>query len=93
MFTLENTDDSIKRAQNYIQCQDTAEDKRVSFSSDVDADNEHEEVKTLRVALKDKDQRLSVLEVKFDILLHETKDGGNYSCVVTPATTSWSKSN
>jgi len=77
MLTLEITDDAIKRAQNYMQRQDTAEDKCVALSADVDADNEHEEVKALRAALKDKDQRLTALEAKFDSLLHETKDGGN----------------
>ena len=63
MFTLENTNDAIKRAQNYIDRQDTVGGKRVAFSTvtDVDADNEHDEVKTLRAALKDKDQRLSAL--------------------------------
>jgi hypothetical protein len=53
MLTLENTNDAIKRAQNYIDRQDTVGDKRVAFSSfaDVDADNEHYEVKALRAAL------------------------------------------
>ena len=79
MLTLENTNDSIKRAQNYIDCQDTNGEKRVAFSSvaDVDAENEHDEVKALRAALRDKDQRLSALEAKFDSFSHEPKDGGN----------------
>ena len=78
MLTLENTNDSIKRAQNYIDCQDTNGEKRVAFSSfaDVDAENEHDEVKALRAALRDKDQRLSALEAKFDSFSHEQKDGG-----------------
>jgi hypothetical protein len=61
MITLENTNDAIKRAQNYIDRQDTVGEKRVVFScvADVDADNEHDEVKALRAALKDKDQRLA----------------------------------
>ena len=63
MLTLENTNDVIKRAQNYIDYQDTNGEKRVAFSSfaDVDAENEHDEVKALRATLKDKDQRLSAL--------------------------------
>ena len=79
MLTLENTNDAIERAQNYIDRQDTDGGKRVAFSSvaDVDADNEHDEVKALRATLKDKDQRLSALEAKFDSFSHEPKDGGN----------------
>ena len=79
MLTLENTNDAIKRAQNYIECQDTNGEKRVAFSSvaDVDAETEHDEVKALRAALRDKDQRLSALEAKFDSFSHEPKDGGN----------------
>ena len=66
MLTLENTNDTIKRAQNYIDRQDTNGKKRVVFSSvaDVDADNDHDEVQALRAALKDKDQRLSALEAQ-----------------------------
>ena len=66
MLTLENTNDTIQRAQNYINRQDTGGKKRVVFSSvaDVDADNDHDEVKTLRTALKDQDQRLSALEAQ-----------------------------
>jgi hypothetical protein len=33
MLTLENTNDAIKRAQNYIDRQDTDGEKRVAFSS------------------------------------------------------------
>jgi hypothetical protein len=32
MLTLENTNDAIKRAENYMQRQDTDGDKRESFS-------------------------------------------------------------
>ncbi len=50
----------------------------MAFSSvaDVDADNEHDELKARCAALKDKDQRLSALEAKFDSYSHEQKDGG-----------------
>jgi len=79
IITLENTNDGIKLAQNYIDRQDTDGGKRVAFSSiaDVDADNEHDEVKALRAALKDKDQRLLALQAKFDSFSHKPKDGGN----------------
>jgi hypothetical protein len=79
MLTLDNPDDAIKRSENYMQRQDTDGDKRVAFFSaaDVDADNEHEQVKALRAALKKRDQRPSALEAKFDIFSHERKDGGN----------------
>ena len=61
LLTLENTNDAIRRAQNYIDRQDTDGGKRVAFSSvaDVDADNEHDEVKARCAGLKDKDQCLS----------------------------------
>jgi hypothetical protein len=36
MLTLEITNDAIKRAENYMQRQDTDGDKRVAFSSAVD---------------------------------------------------------
>ena len=36
MLTLKNTNDAIKRADNYMQRQDTDGDKRVAFSSAVD---------------------------------------------------------
>jgi hypothetical protein len=38
----------------------------VSFSSASDESNDGEEVKALRAAIKEKDQRLSALEAKFD---------------------------
>jgi hypothetical protein len=54
ILTLENTNDAIKPPQNYIDHQDTDGEQHVAFSSvaDVDADNEHDEVKTLRAALR-----------------------------------------
>jgi hypothetical protein len=81
MLTLENTNDAINRAQNYIDRQDTDGEKHVSFSSvaDVDADNEHDEVKALCAALKDRDLRLSALEAKFDSFSHEQEEGGKKS--------------
>jgi hypothetical protein len=36
MLTLENTNDAIKCAENYMQRQDTDGNKRVAFSSAVD---------------------------------------------------------
>ena len=78
MLMLENTNDAIKRAENYKQRQDTDGDKRVAFSSAVDDSTDgHDEVNTLRAALKEKDQRLSTLEAKLDSFSHEQKDGGN----------------
>jgi hypothetical protein len=79
MLTLENTNDAINRAHNCIDRQDTDGEKRVAFSSvaHVDTDNEHDEVKALREALKDKDQRLSALEAKCNSFSQEPKDGGN----------------
>ena len=78
MLTLENTNDAIKRAENYMQRQDTEGDKRVAFSSAVDDSTDgHDEVNTLRAALKEKDQRLSALETKFDSFSHGQTDGGN----------------
>jgi hypothetical protein len=78
MLTLENTNDAIKRAENYMQRQDTDGDKRVAFSSAVDDSTDgHDEVNTLRAALKEKDQRLSALEAKFGSLTHGQTDGGN----------------
>jgi hypothetical protein len=77
MLTLENTNDAIKRAENYMQRQDTDGDKRVAFSSAVDDSTDgHDEVNTLR-ALKEKDQRLLALEAKFDSFSHGQTDGGN----------------
>ena len=61
VLTLENTDEAIKRAQNYMQRQD----------------NDGEEVKALRAAIKEKDQRLAALEAKFDSFSSEQKDGSN----------------
>jgi hypothetical protein len=78
MLTLENTNDAIKRAENYMQRQDTDGDKRVAFSSAVDGSTDgNDEVNTLRAALKEKDQRLSALEAKFDSFSHGQTDGGN----------------
>jgi hypothetical protein len=85
MLTLENTNDAIKRAENYMQRQDTDGEKRAAFSSAVDDSTDgHDEVNTLRAALKEKDQRLkekdqrlSALEAKLDSFSHEQKDGGN----------------
>jgi hypothetical protein len=61
VLTLENTDEAIKRAQNYMLRQD----------------DDGEEVKALRAALKEKDQRLSALEAKFDSFSSEQKDSSN----------------
>ena len=76
MLTLENVDDAIKRAENYLQRQDIDGDKRTAFSSAFDEDTEHE-FKALRAALKDKEKcleeknrRLSALEVEFDSFSH-----------------------
>jgi hypothetical protein len=78
MLTLENTNDAIKRAENYMQRQDTDGDKRVAFSSAVDGSTDgHDEVNTLRAALKEKDQLLSALEAKFDSFSRGQTDGGN----------------
>jgi hypothetical protein len=78
MLTLENTNDAIKRAENYMQRQDTDGDKRVAFSSAVDDSTDgHDEVNTLRAALKEQDSRLSALEAKLDSFSHEQKDGCN----------------
>jgi hypothetical protein len=76
MITLENTNDAIKRDENYMQRQDTDGDKRVAFSSAVDGSTDGQ-VNTLRAALKEKDQRLSALEVKFDTFSRGQTDGGN----------------
>ena len=74
MLTLANTDDAIKRAENYIQRQDKDDDKRVAFSSTQDGDTE--DVQALRAELKAKDQRLAALEAKFDSL-QGPSEGGN----------------
>jgi hypothetical protein len=76
VLTLEKTDEAIKRAQNYMQRQDNDGEKRVAFSSASDESNDGE-VKALPAALKEKDQRLSALEVKFDSFSNEQKDGSN----------------
>ena len=61
-----------------MQRQDTDGDKRVAFSSAVDDSTDgHDEVNTLRAALKEKDQRLLALEAKFDSFSHGQTDGGN----------------
>ena len=79
VLTLDNTDEAIKHAQNYMQRQDNDGEKRVAFSSASDeSNNDHEEVKALvRATLKEKDQCLSALEAKFDSFSNEQKDGGN----------------
>jgi hypothetical protein len=77
VLTLENTDETIKRAQNYMHRQDIDGEKYVAFSSASDESNDGEEVKALRAALKEKDQRLTALEAKFDIFSSEQKDGSN----------------
>ena len=77
VLTLENTDEAIKRAQNYMHRQDNDGEKHVAFSSASDESNDGEEVKALRGALKEKDQRLSALEAKFDNFSNEQKDGIN----------------
>jgi hypothetical protein len=74
MLMLENTNDAIKRAENYMQRQDTEGDKRVAFSSAVDDSTDgHDEVNTLRAALKEKDQRPSGFEAKLDSFSHTSK--------------------
>ena len=78
VLTLDNTDEAIKRAQNYMQRQDNEGEKRAAFSSASDESNDdNEEVKALRAAIKEKDQRLSALQAKFDSFSNEQKDGGN----------------
>jgi hypothetical protein len=51
VLTLENTDEAIKRSQNYVQRQDNDGEKHVAFSSASDESNDGEEVKALRAAL------------------------------------------
>ena len=82
MLALENTDDAIKRAENYLRRQDIEGDKRMAFSSAFDEKYTEHEVKALRAALKykekrleEKDQRPSALEAKFDSLSHEPHEG------------------
>ena len=78
VLTLENTDEVIKRAQNYMQRQDNDGEKHLAFSSASDESNDcEEEVKALRAALKEKDQRLEALEAKFDSFSNEQKDSSN----------------
>ena len=84
VLTLENTDEAIRRAQNYMQRQDNDGEKHVAFSSTSDESNDGEEVKALRAALEaqkkssaEKDQRLAALEAKFDSFSNEQKDGSN----------------
>ena len=84
VLTLENTDEAIRRAQNYMQRQDNDGEKHVAFSSTSDESNDGEEVKALRAALEaqkkssaEKDQRLKALEAKFDSFSNEQKDGSN----------------
>ena len=75
ILTLEITRDIIKRAENYLQRQDTEADKRVTFSSTCDKEDTKHEVEALRAALKEKDQRLSALEAKFDSFSQEPREG------------------
>jgi hypothetical protein len=71
MLTLENTNDAIKRAENYMQRQETDGDKRVAFSSAVDDSTDgHDEVNTLR-------SKMLALEAKLDSFSHGHTDGGN----------------
>jgi hypothetical protein len=71
MLTLENTNDAIKRAENYMQRQDTDGDKRVAFSSAVDDSTAGpDEVNTLRA-------KVLALEAKLDSFSHGQTDGGN----------------
>jgi hypothetical protein len=78
VLTLENTDEAIKNAQNYMQRQDNNGEKHVAFSSASDESNDgEEEVKALRASLKEKDQRLAALEAKFDSFSNEQKDSSN----------------
>ena len=60
-----------------MQRQDNDGEKHVAFSSTSDESNDGEEVKSLRAALKEKDQRLAALEAKFDSFSNEQKDGSN----------------
>jgi predicted RNase H-like nuclease (RuvC/YqgF family) len=76
VLTLENTDEAINRAQNYMQRQDNDGEKHVAFSSASD-ESDGEEVKALRAALKEEDQGLSALEAKFNSFSSEQKDGSN----------------
>ena len=73
MLTLENTNDAIKRAENYMQRQEKDEDKHVAFSA---SNDEAPELKALRAEIKAKDQRLAALEARFDNL-QEPNDAGN----------------
>jgi hypothetical protein len=71
MLTLENTNDAIKRAENYMQRQDTDGDKRVAFSSAVDDSTDGpDEVNSLRA-------KVLALEAKLDSFSHGQKDGSN----------------
>ena len=54
VFPLENTDEAIKREQNYMPRQDNDGEKHVAFSSASDESNDGEEVKAPRAALKEK---------------------------------------
>jgi hypothetical protein len=71
ILTLENTNDAIKRAENYMQRQDTDGDQRVAFSITVnDITDGHDEVNTLRA-------KVLALEAKLDNFSHGQTDGGN----------------
>ena len=71
MLTLENTNDAIKRKENYMHRQDTDRDKRVAFSSAADDSTDgHDEVSTLRA-------KVLALEAKLDSFSHGHTDGGN----------------
>ena len=43
VLTLENTDEAIKRSQNYVQRQDNDGEKHVAFSSASDESNDDDE--------------------------------------------------
>ena len=43
VLTLDNTDEAIKHAQNYMQRQDNDGEKRVAFSSASDESNDDDE--------------------------------------------------
>ena len=82
MLTLEHTDDAIKPSENYLQRQDIEGDKRTAFSSVFDEQDTEHEVKALRAALnqkeqrlEEKDQRMSALEAKFDSFSYEPREG------------------
>ena len=70
ILNLENTDEAIKRAQNFMQRRDeqnASSDQRAAFSSSVSTSSDEDpQVAALRAELKAKDQRLAALEAKVD---------------------------